>query len=204
MAMVIAIISGLLMVAGFFIQTPLLVTAIDTLANWVVMVAAIALILGVGNLVWVHGRRLIHQEAGWIHSFALLAALTMTIVLGLMPGMGGSQSPGMVWIVAFVYQPLAATILSLLGFSMASAAIRTLRAHTPEGAVLLAAALVVLLGSMPWIAPVWDGFSRAQSWLLSVVGAAGMRGILIATALGALAAGGRVLMGLDRHYLDRG
>ena len=49
----------------------------------------------------------------------------------------------------------------------------------------------------------WQGLPAARTWLLAVVGTAGLRGIIIAAALGAILTGIRVIMGLDRQYLDK-
>ncbi len=199
----VAVLVGLIVLADFFIGHPVIDAVGSHLANWVTILAAVALVLGLLNLVRVHGGRVVRASSGWPYSVALLGALLVTLLLGLGPGSAGANDPALTWVFTYVYQPLNATIFSLLAFYIASAAFRALRLRTWEAGGLLIAGLVVLLGQIPLGAQMWDALPGARNWLLGVVGTAGMRGIVIAAALGAILTGLRVILGMDRQYLDK-
>lgn len=202
-AVVVTGVCGLTILLSYFISDPLLNAASRVLADWVTILAAAAFALGILNLARVHGGRIASSHAGWPYSAALLGGMLVTLLLGFAPGSTGDDDPALTWVFAFVYQPLSAAVLSLLAFYMATAAYRALRLRTWEAVGLMTAGVIVLLGQLPLTAQMWSTLPLARSWLLGVVSTAGMRGIIIAASLGAIFTGLRVLMGFDRHYLDR-
>jgi hypothetical protein len=202
-AVVVTGVCGVIVLLAYFIRDPMLSAASRLLVDWVTILAAAALVLGVINLARVHGGRIASSRPGWPYSAALLGALLITLLLGFAPGSTGKDDPSLTWVFAYVYQPLAAAVLSLLAFYMATAAYRALRLRTWEALGLMAAGVIVLLGQIPLTAQVWSSLPQARTWLLGVVSMAGMRGIIVAAALGAILTGLRVLLGFDRHYLDR-
>jgi hypothetical protein len=203
LSVLLAAFCGIVVLLDYFIADPLLDAVGHALVTWVTLLAAAAFVLGILNLARVHGSRVAQARPGWQYSLALLGALLVTLLLGLGPGSGGANDPALSWVFAYVYQPLNAAIFSLLAFYIASAAYRALRLRTWEGGGLLVAGVIVLLGQIPLGAQAWDALPQARTWLLSVVGTAGLRGIIIAASLGAIMTGLRVILGLDRYYLDK-
>lgn len=138
------------------------------------------------------------------------------------PWSGGYEAPGspFQWIYEFVFQPLTATMFSLLAFYVASAAFRAFRAKNVEATLLLATAFIVLIGRTPiagWMFA-WVPESQ-QAWLnrldilrpdqltvyvMSVINTAGNRAIMIGIALGVAATSLKILLGVDRSYLGGG
>jgi hypothetical protein len=62
--------------------------------------------------------------------------------------------------------------------------------------------VIVLLGQVPIGARLWDQLPVIKDWVLEVPALAGARGILLGVALGTAATGLRVLLGIDRPYVD--
>ncbi len=198
-----AALCGIVFLLDYFIAEPTLDAVGQTVVGWVTILAAVALVLGLLNLARVHGLRVAQGRNGWPYSLALLAGLLVTLLLGLGPGSGGASDPALSWFFTYVYQPLSAAIFSLLAFYIATAAFRTLRLHTWEAGGLLVSGVIVLLGQIPLGAQLSPALPDARTWLLAVVGMAGLRGVIIAAALGAIFTGLRVLLGIDRSYLDK-
>lgn len=203
LAVTAAALCGIIVLLDYFISEPTLDAIGQTIVAWVTILSAAALLLGLLNLARVHGMRVADGRSGWQYSLALLAGLLITLLLGLAPGSTVASDPALSWLFTYVYQPLAAAILSLLAFYIATAAFRTLRLQTWEAGGLLVSGVIVLLGQIPLGAQIWEALPLARTWLLAVVSMAGLRGVIIAAALGAIFTGLRVLLGIDRPYLDR-
>jgi hypothetical protein len=127
------------------------------------------------------------------------AAVTADLVM-----LWGAQSPeGRVftWFYDHVFYPCNATMFALLAFYIASAAFRAFRARNTESALLLGAAIFVMVGLMPvgrWLSPV---FPEIEEWIMAVLNTTGRRAIMMGAALGAIATGLRVILGIERSHL---
>jgi hypothetical protein len=191
---------GLLVLADFFYHS----NPIDALSLYLIrtasIVAAFVLILGAINVLSVHLNKLYNREKGWSYSTVLLAALTATLVLGFLGK--GPASPYAQTIFETVLFPLEATLFSLLAFFVVTAAFRAFRVKNVETGLFVIFGLIVLLGQVPVGAKVWPQFPVIKNWVLEVPALAGARGILLGVALGAVATGVRVLLGIDRPYVD--
>jgi hypothetical protein len=237
-ALILTFIAGSLgLFAFFFPQVPLFPISLfvpsatfegasGRLDTWMVIVAGFALTLGVVNVIQTHGRRIMRQEKGWMYSVALLAGLfTMSAasVMGLFSDAGigkyndGSPTP-FDWIFANIFFPLQATMFSLLAFFMASAAYRAFRIRSFQATLLLAAAVIVMLGRIPFGETISPHLPESltgtpggayllpwlTNWIMDKPNSAGQSGIIIGAALGAAALSLRVILGLETSYLGQG
>ena len=107
-----------------------------------------------------------------------------------------------------MYSPMQGTMFSLLAFFIASAAFRAFRIRTVEAGLLAIAALIVMLGRVPignlvtgWL-PEPIRLQSVQEWIMNVPQNAAKRAILIGAALGVMATGLRVILGIERSYLS--
>jgi len=110
------------------------------------------------------------------------------------------------WIYLYVYNPLQATMFSILAFFVASAAYRAFRARTLEGTLLLVAAFLVMIGRVSigyWVHTKvsWLPLPDVQEWIMDVPNTAGQRAILIGSALGVISTSLRMLLGYEQTYL---
>ncbi|MCL4394491.1 MAG: hypothetical protein M1482_06780 [Chloroflexi bacterium] len=196
MATAVAVGVGLIVLLAFFLRHPLLNPLGTAFAEWTVILAAFALLLGLVNLLTVHlGRVVRRNEPGAGYSLIILVTSAAVIAVGLLYGLPGGP---MLWIFDNVYIPLQSSFLALLVFLLATAAFRAFRARSLETALMLLAALIVFLGQVPWFGALAD----AREWVLSIPSTAGMRGILLGVALGATATALRLIVGLDRPYSE--
>jgi hypothetical protein len=207
-------------VAFFFTERATLVkTPADQLERWLVIVASFALLLGVVNVVQGNFRKIERRATGWPYAIALLAGLVIPGAMGILSAFGvgpfqgigprpdGSPTP-FNYVTRYFFEPLQATMFSLLAFYVASAAFRAFRVRNVEATILLGAAMVVMLGRIP----AGDSISRTllgdpgrlgafTEWLMNNPNAAAQRGIIIGAALGAASLSLRVILGIERSYL---
>ncbi|MDD4891667.1 MAG: hypothetical protein PHU85_17245 [Phycisphaerae bacterium] len=108
---------------------------------------------------------------------------------------------GTAWLYQWVAQPAGATVFATLGFFICSAAYRTFRAKTPEAAVLLVAALIVMIGQVPLAAVIANWIPTFSGWLLEYPNMAVKRAILFGICLGSVGTSLRVMFGIERSYL---
>lgn len=107
------------------------------------------------------------------------------------------------WLYDHLFAPCNATMFALLAFFIASAAFRAFRARNLEAALLLGAAILVMLGRVPIGRAIWSFFPALSDWIIDVPNNAGRRAIMMGAALGAIATGLRVILGLERSHLGK-
>ena len=189
---------GLLVIIDFFMPIPGLSTGVNALQNWVILIGATTLGIAVINLLRLHGRKVIEKSDGWYNSFALITTMVITTYLGLAQG---TTSVSYQFIFSSVVRPIGSTIYALLAFYIASASYRAFQARNADSAILLATALIVMLGAIPLGSMLWNKFPLLADWILKYPNMAAQRGIIIGSALGGLALGVRVLLGIERGYM---
>jgi hypothetical protein len=194
-ATVIVIIVGLPVLLDFFVESDLIGFLKFVFVRWAIIVAAFAIILGFLNVLIVHLDKILGFKQGWFYSIFLILTMMTVLILGLIEGPQGSLTSR---IFQYILFPLQATIFSLLAFFVASAAYRAFRVRNWESALLVIFGVIVLLGQVP----LWGALTSSKEWILGVLSMAGARGILLGVALGTVATGLRVLLGIDRPYSE--
>lgn len=194
---------GVAVLAAAFTSQPLLNEVSAYLVGTTVIIAAFALFLGLVNVLRVHGRKIQQRQPGSIYSVVLIAVLLLVLALGLPAyprSPSGTSQPLVRWIFENVQAPIQASLSALLAFFVVRAAYRLLRMRNWESTVMLFVALVVLIGQVSvGLVPVLAGI---KDWVLAVPAMAGVRGILLGVALGAVLTGLRVLLAAERPYGD--
>jgi hypothetical protein len=197
---VVAMTVGVLVLADFFINS----VSVNALSLYLIrtasIVAAFAVILGTINVLTVHLGKLRSQDKGWGYSIILLGAMFFTLAVGFLTG--GAASAQMQQVFEVVLFPLEATLFSLMAFFVITAAYRTFRVRSFDTALFVTFGILVLLGQVPIGVRLWDQLPVIKDWVLDVPALAGARGILLGVVLGTMATGLRVLLGIDRPYVN--
>jgi len=192
---------GLITLWGLFPGSPAAAVA-AVLIQLVVIVGAVAVLVGVLNLLWVHLRRVINGDPGWPYSLALFFSALVVIVLITLERLDLLANDG--WssfLFSAVQVSVESALAGLLAFFLVFAAARLLRHRVTWGAVLFVATLLIVL--IGWLELPALGFvNDLGAWIRSVPATAGARGLLIGIALGAAATGVRVLLGQDPSYRE--
>lgn len=195
----VAIAVGLLVLLGEFITNDTYADLVSILLAWGAIIAVFALLLGLANVLLYHTRRIVARDAQMPFSILILASAVVVFLLVLPSGGTGEASQ---WIMRYLYQPLEASFLALLVFFIGTAIYRALRVKTWEMALFAISAIVVLIGSVPFMQVVSPFIPAAREWVVNVPALAGVRGILLGVALGIIATGLRLLTGIDRPYSE--
>ncbi len=191
----------------YYIPHPVSEDAITNVSKWMQIISGFALLLGIASLFHVHAVKIQRQVPGWGYSLVLYVAMLGTIAVGFWAHgetkVNGAQT-GFGWMYDYTMVPLQGTMFSILAFFIASAAYRAFRARSREASVLLAAAVMVMMGRVPlgqFLAPwTWD----VTQWLLNVLNSAVRRAILIGVSMGSVALSLKIILGIERSYLGGG
>jgi hypothetical protein len=206
---VVAVSTGIVTLLSLVIDNDVLTSLRAVFVEWTVIVIAFALLLGVFNVVRVHAQR-IQSRTRAPFSVLLVASFLIVFIPGVlsperMPealrDWVGPNGQVVDFAFRYVQRPLQASLFSLTAFFAFTAAWRVFRIRNAASLVMLVAALVVLIGSIPLsIGAGWALPAAVRTWAMSVPVRAGARGILLGISLGILVTGLRLLLGIERPY----
>lgn len=193
---------GLITLLGQLLAVPVLNSLSAVLIRLAVVVGAVAVLIGVVNLLWVHLRRVMNTELGWPYSLVLFFAALTVIALTTVERMGLLADVSLSGFLFTAVQVSVESALSgLLVFFLVYAAARLMRRRVTWWALLFTVTLLVVL--VGWLRlPSLSGLNALSDWLRTVPASAGARGLLIGVALGVTTVGVRVLLGQDPSYRE--
>lgn len=192
-----AISAGVIVLLGYFVSTSPVPDLRLLLTDWAIMIAGMAVLVGIYNLAAVQMEKVRSRQKGGVYGALLVLSLIVTFGFGLLLG---PQDPLMRLAVEAIILPVEAALMAILAVTLIYASIRLFQRRKDVTSVLfLVAALLFMLAMMPTpFGPV-----PGDWFILLVEGAVaegGARGLLIGIALGTLLTGLRVLFGMDRPY----
>jgi hypothetical protein len=194
----VAAVSGIVVLAGYFIQTPLLSSLGRVFLQWASILFAALLLVGVLNLGRSHIHKIAGRKAGWPYSLALLAALVITLVTGLIFSPSGSQTR---WIFNYIQLPVEASLLAVLAVILVYTSARMLgRRLDLYSIIFLTVLLFTLFASVTLFQAKIPALAKIYDWIVQVWAVGGGRGLLLGIALGVIATGLRAIFGADRPY----
>jgi hypothetical protein len=191
-----AIAAGLIVLLGYFYPDQLAPLRL-VLVDWAIIIAGVAVLVGIFNLVAVQMEKIRARQRGSVYGALLVISLIVTFGLGLILG---PENPLMRLTVDAIIVPVESSLMAILAVTLIYASIRLLRRRMELlSIVFLAVALLFLI----LITPTPFGPVPGNQALLDFLGmfsSGGARGLLIGIALGTLLTGLRVLFGVDRPY----
>ena len=194
---VFAIASGVIVLLGYFFPIAQLDQLRLQLIDWAIIIAGMAVLIGIYNLVAVQMEKIRARQKGGLYGVLLILSLIITFGLGLLLG---PNHPFMRLTVDAVIVPVEASLMAILAVTLIYASIRLFRRRVDITTVLfLLTAVLFLLAVMPTpFGPIHG------DWIITQFGGmlsrGGARGLLLGIALGTLLTGLRVLLGIDRPY----
>ncbi|MCX8062412.1 MAG: hypothetical protein N3D16_07510 [Anaerolineales bacterium] len=197
----VTLVTGLIVLLGYFIDFEMLRELRFRFLQWGVILAAVALMLGVFNLLRVHWSRLRESPAKAVYSFMFFVGFVLSLSVGGLLGIQNSLNRAL---VDYVIVPIEASLFVVILVTLIYALTRLLQNRLSVfNFVFLATIILSLLSSIPLLGieiPFLHGRDSLLSLAFRVLGTAGVRGLLLGVALGSVITGIRVLFGLDRPY----
>lgn len=199
LATAIAISVGLVILIGYFLPIPLFTVVQSTLLNWAVIIGAFAALVGIGNLILNHWRKLTSKNQRDFYSLFALLGFVGILVAGVVSG--GPMQKDVQQAVRAIVLPVEASLMAVLAVTLGYASLRLLR-HKRDALsiVFIFSALVFLILSSGFLAGIDIPLIQNLTAFIDQLPIAGARGILLGIALGSLTTGLRILMGADRPY----
>ena len=199
----ITFIIGFFTILVYFIGLPSSVTqASNTLNRWATTIVALAIGFGTIVLVRTHAMRVIKRREGeWVYSIVIIVGV---IIFPLMYITIGPNSSLYKTFYQTVNATIGASIYGLVLFTLVGAMYRTFRARRLNGLLLLIASCIVMLQIAPIGEAIWSGFPVIGQWIIDYPMVGAYRGIMIASAFGALAICFRTLLGYEGGHVSGG
>lgn len=198
--LIITLVMGVTFIFQYYIPHPASEKMLTDASEWLRIILGFAMILGIASLSHLHYTKIKRAAPGWGYSLVVYVSMITTVVIGLLSE-GKEEGTSFGWVYNYILVPLTSTMFSILAFFIASAAYRAFRAKTLQATILLAAAIIVMLGRVPlgeYLIPVSGDLT---GWILNVLNAAARRGILIGISLGVIATSFKIIFGVERTYL---
>lgn len=183
----------------------------DQLDPITTVVFTFALGLGVINLVRFHGKTLAKLKPNWAYSLGFIIAFVVMMAVGFLKDYLPSDRTTNLFDMVFkgTIVPLGATMFSIIGFYIISAAYRAFRIRSAEATLMLIAAFIVMLGQVPVGAAItnfipssgWQSGLRLENmsyWILNCPNMAAWRAISFGIEIGALAMSLRIWLSLEK------
>jgi hypothetical protein len=192
-AMVVAIISGVAMLAMYISPVPGLRALI---LDWVMIMAAAALLVGVLNLASVHGKKVVEGK-GVVNSFVLVTAIVVSFAITFFD----HEILPAEWLLSYVIIPVESALMGVLAITLTYAAIRLVSQRPNAFSVIFVLTVIFTLAAGTAFGLDFLFIQNTvKPFITQVLASAGARGILIGVALGTITTGLRILMGVDRPY----
>ncbi len=192
----VAVLAGTIVLLDMVLAPAWLAPLARLLLETALVLAAAALLFAMGHLAVTHAAGIARGEPESGYRSVLLAALLITFGIGVaLPG-----SAALSWVFRYLYTPIQATMLGLMTFVLINAVYRAGRLGPRGARTLIGLALVLLFFQVAASDAISPLLPALRDWMLAVPVTAAARGILLGVALGATAAGLRVLLGIDRPY----
>ena len=197
----ITLVTGLFCLIGFFVPHPAVRFLYDDIQQWVIVIVGATYVLGVANLLRINSVQVSQKALDWPYKIVLMAGLLGMMAIGFAEGNHYSADASKFsWMYIRVYSPMSATMFALLAFFIASAAFRAFRIRSFDALLLAIAAFILMIGRVPIGNAIHPIIPAAADWLMEVPQNAAKRGILIGAALGVMATGIRLILGMEKTY----
>jgi len=197
---IVAIVSGIIVLLGYFFKLPELENLRASLLNWALVLSGVAGLVAILNLIFsVHWKRVRNKHPRKGASLIIIISFGITFLVGIFLG---PSNAGFQKLVTAVQVPIESSLMAILAITLVIASLKILqRQRNWMGFVFFVSVILFLILNSGVLA-----FTSEIPILRNLLSAfhqvpvAGARGILLGVALGSIVTGIRVLIGSDRPY----
>ena len=204
---IIAMSIGIIVMLGYF-TAPLIPTRDDIpftsyvrfyLFQWAIILAGVAVLIGIWNMFSVHLLRIKLRKTGFIYSLILIFFLLLTAIVSILPDLHPLQNI----LLNGILVPTEISLLALISVTIIYSSMRILRQQSSLTSIVFLITLLLILlgtGSLPFVGQNSFFSGVLRPFITNNLVNGGARGILIGVGLGILTTGLRILFGADRPY----
>jgi len=205
---------GIITLASYYVPNRASEEYLEWINKWQNIVSAFALFLGTISLFYSHYKKIQRKVDGW--GYSLFVYIGFFIIMGAAILSNGNISKEgkltyLGWGFNNIYNPLSATMFSVLAFFIISTAYRSFKIKSFAAFLLFICGLILMLGNIPLGEIIWDkvfGWTKftigeIKDWIISVPSTAGRRGIMIGIAIGAAVTSLKIIFGIERGYMGK-
>jgi MFS family permease len=212
--LILVLVFGIIGVITYFIPHPIVQNSDELFRNNTLrIIGSFGLVLGLSSFIRHHTLRIQRHKENSNYSWIALVALAFSGIVGLL---GGGMDPSVRGLIPthigsfsfhvttlfnYIAIPISATMFAILAFYMASASYRAFRARNLQATLLLVAAFIVMLGSVPLSRKLLDSLPYYAQYLLDIPNTASKRGIGFGVGLGSIATSLKIILGIERGWL---
>jgi Ni,Fe-hydrogenase I cytochrome b subunit len=199
-AVIVAIATGLVILAGYFIPNPTLEAIRTPMLNWAVVLSGVAGLVAILYLIFgIHWARAKAEGLKQWQSLVVIVAFIITLVAGLFLG---PTSPAFQRVATSIQTPIESSLMALLAVTLTISSLKLLQRQRNWMGIVFFFTTILFLILNSGLLSFTDNIPILRNLLsgLQLIPTAGARGILLGVALGSLATGIRILIGADRPY----
>ena len=195
---IIAFLTGITILAGYFFQDTLS-PVLRVILDWFVLILSGASLIGIGILLRLHFSKIMSNQKGAFYSFVLILFFLLTLIAGFVLTLENDFFQGLILTVAI---PVEASFLSIMAATMLYTSLRFVRTRgwTPMSIGFLISAVASLIFNLGYIQAQPDTIGAALLLFFRRLPKVGARGILLGMAIGGLVVGLRLLTTIERPY----
>jgi hypothetical protein len=200
----IAILAGFITLIAYFLR-PELNGVLSRLLGWAIILAGVATIIGITNLLSTHWRRVKAGGGKLIYSLVTILAFVATFVIGIaytILSPAKLVDPEFSQGITTIQVATEGSLMAVLAVSLAYAALQLFRKRSANllSVTFIISAAVFLLINIGFLTSTDLPILKDIAAFINRLPVASSRGLLIGVALGSLTAGLRILLGADRPY----
>lgn len=197
---IVAILSGLIVLLAYFLPITVLNNVSQMIINWAVTLSGVAILVAIISLISAHWQKFRQKRSQDRYSILVIFGFSLTLLFGLI--LGGPGNSEYQKVVTHIILPIEAGLLGVLAAGLIYAGLRLYRANRGWMIIVfgVSTVLFLLLYSGIFTSGLDIAIVKEGLGVLQRLPDAGGRGILIGLALGTIATGVRILLGVDRPY----
>lgn len=191
----IIIVVSIFIYVPYFVEVPPVVTGIESwLISTTVVVASVAIWVGVYTQARREAIRMRRRTRGWPYGLWMAFLTFIMIIFGIAVG---TNAPLILFLSNAFVVPGDATIYALLVFFLTSSAARAFKVRDVESLLLMITAFVLILKQAPMTENMFPWISPIGTWLNDYLAMSASRVFSITAALGGIVLAIRLLMGRE-------